>query len=104
MVYFKATQKSTPIGVSVSGTIDQKTFMKKIRGFFSNYIPVFQQYNYFKTQGPIPTSTRRRHQMGVDDHRLLFLQICETNSETRFSLKFVNDEPSLRKLAFVSFL
>jgi len=43
--------------------------------------------------------------VGVDDHRLLFRQTCETNSETRFSLKFVNvgDEPILLKLVFVSF-
>jgi len=34
MVYLKAIQKSTPIGVSVSGTIDQKTYMKKFRRLF----------------------------------------------------------------------
>jgi len=28
MVYFKAIQKITPTGVSVSGTIDQKTYLK----------------------------------------------------------------------------
>jgi len=32
MVYLKAIQKSTPIGVSVSGTIGQKTNLKKFRG------------------------------------------------------------------------
>ena len=66
---------------------------------------VFQRYNYFWNQAPIPPSTRRRHQVCVDDRRPLFQQTCETNSETRFSLKFVNvgDEPNLLKLAFVSF-
>ena len=35
MVYLKAIQKSAPMGVSVSGTTDQKTYLKKIRGGFS---------------------------------------------------------------------
>jgi len=39
MVYLKAIQKSTPIGVSVSGTIDQKTHLKKVRGGFSPLSP-----------------------------------------------------------------
>ena len=39
----------------------------------------------------MPISTRRRHQaMCVDDHKPLFRQIGETNSETRFLLKLVN--------------
>jgi len=32
MVYLKAIQKSAPMGVSVSGTTDQKTYLKKFRG------------------------------------------------------------------------
>jgi len=32
MVYLKAIQKSAPTGVSVSGTTDQKTYLKKLRG------------------------------------------------------------------------
>jgi len=51
---------------------------------------VFNDITIFKNQAPIPTSTRRRPQVGVDEHRLLFRQTCETNSETRFSLIFVN--------------
>jgi len=39
MVYLKAIQKSTPIGVSVSGTIGQKTNLKKFRGGFSPFSP-----------------------------------------------------------------
>jgi len=31
MVYLKAVQKSAPMGVSVSGTTDQKTYQKKFR-------------------------------------------------------------------------
>jgi len=30
MVYLKAIQKTTPMDVSVSGTIDQKTYLKTI--------------------------------------------------------------------------
>jgi len=48
---------------------------------------VFSTIWVFWNKSPIPTSTRRRHQVGVD--RLLVRQTCETNSETRFSLKFV---------------
>jgi len=32
MVYLKAIQKITPMDVSVSGTIDEKTYLKKFRG------------------------------------------------------------------------
>jgi len=32
MVYLKAIQKSAPMGVSVSGTTDQKMYLKKFRG------------------------------------------------------------------------
>jgi len=66
---------------------------------------VFQRYNYFYNQAPIPTSARRRHQVCVEDHTSLFLQTCETNSETRLSLKLVDvgDEPNLLQLAFASF-
>jgi len=32
MVYLKAIQKSAPMGVSVSGTTDLKTYLKKFRG------------------------------------------------------------------------
>ena len=35
MVYLKAIQKSAPMGVSVSGTTDQKMYLKKFRGGFS---------------------------------------------------------------------
>jgi len=40
-----------------------------------------------------------------DDHKPLFRQTCETNSETRLSLKSVKvgDEPNLLKLVFASF-
>jgi len=39
MVYLKAIQKSAPMGVSVSGTNDQKTYLKKFRGGFSPLDP-----------------------------------------------------------------
>jgi len=32
MVYLKAMQKITPMDVSVSGTIDRKTYLKKLKG------------------------------------------------------------------------
>jgi len=32
MVYLKAIQESAPMGVSMSGTADQKTYLKKFRG------------------------------------------------------------------------
>jgi len=32
MVYLNGIQKITPMDVSVSGTIDQKTYLKKFRG------------------------------------------------------------------------
>jgi len=35
MVYLKAMQTIPPMDVSLSGTIDQKTFLKKFRGGFS---------------------------------------------------------------------
>jgi len=35
MVYLKTIQKITPMDVSVSGTIDQKTYVKKFRRGFS---------------------------------------------------------------------
>jgi len=38
MVYLKAIQKS-PMSVSVSGTTDQKTYLKKFRGGFSPLRP-----------------------------------------------------------------
>jgi len=53
MVYLKAVQKSAPMGVSVSGTTDQKTYLKKFRGGISplsspldplipNYVRVYE--------------------------------------------------------------
>jgi len=39
MVYLKAIQKSAPMGVSVSGTTNQKTYLKKFRGGFSPLTP-----------------------------------------------------------------
>jgi len=74
---------------------------------FSNYIPLrscFQQYNYFYKQELKPTSTRTQHQVCVNDHRPLFRQSCETNSETWFSLKFVNvsDKWNLLKLVCIN--
>jgi len=45
MVYLKAIQKSTPIGVSVSGNIDQKTYLKKFRGGFSPLSPPGSAYD-----------------------------------------------------------
>ena len=39
MVYLKAIQKSVPMGVSVSGTTDQKTYLKKFKGGFSPLAP-----------------------------------------------------------------
>jgi len=39
MVYLKAIQKITPMEVSVSGTIDQKTYLKKFKGGFSPLSP-----------------------------------------------------------------
>jgi len=32
MVYLKVIQKITPMDISVSGTIDQETYLKKFRG------------------------------------------------------------------------
>jgi len=39
MVYLKAIQKITIVDVSVSGTIDQKTYLKKFRGGLSTLSP-----------------------------------------------------------------
>jgi len=39
MVYLRAIQKITTMNVSVSGTIDQKTELKKFRGGFSPLSP-----------------------------------------------------------------
>ena len=38
MVYLKTIQKITPMNVSVSGTIDQKTYLKKFRGASAPWI------------------------------------------------------------------
>jgi len=40
MVYLKAIQKITSMNVSVSVTIDQKTYLKKFRGVFSFLSPL----------------------------------------------------------------
>jgi len=45
MVYLKAIQKSTPIGVSVSGTTDQKTYLKKFRGASAPLAPPGSAYD-----------------------------------------------------------
>jgi len=39
MVYLKAIQKITPMDVSVSGTIDQKRYLKKFRGVSAPLAP-----------------------------------------------------------------
>jgi len=39
MVYLKAIQKITPMDVSVSRAIDEKTYLKKFRGGFSPLSP-----------------------------------------------------------------
>jgi len=39
MVYLKAIQKSALMGVSVSGTTDKKTYLKKFRGSQPPYPP-----------------------------------------------------------------
>jgi len=39
MVYLQAIQKSAPMGVSVSGTTDEKTYLKKFRGGFRPLSP-----------------------------------------------------------------
>jgi len=39
MVYLKTIQKITPVDVSLSRTIDQKTYLKKFRGGFSPLSP-----------------------------------------------------------------
>jgi len=40
MVYLKAIQKSAPMGVSVSGTTDQKTYLKKFMGASAPLAPL----------------------------------------------------------------
>jgi len=45
MVYLKAIQKSAPMGVSVSGTTDQKTYLKKFMGVFSPLNPPGSAYD-----------------------------------------------------------
>ena len=40
MVYFKAMQKITPMGVSVSGTINQKTYLKNFGGASAPVAPL----------------------------------------------------------------
>jgi len=72
---------------------------QKLFFFFQLHTAVklfFNDIIIFKTMASIPTSTRRRHQVCIDDHRSLFQQTCETNSEARFSLQSVNvgDEPN----------
>jgi len=39
MIYVKPIQKITPMDVSVSGTIDRKTYLKKFRGGFRHLAP-----------------------------------------------------------------
>jgi len=39
LVHFKAIQKITPMDVSVSGTIDQKTYLKKLKGVSAPLAP-----------------------------------------------------------------
>jgi len=59
---------------------------QKLFWFFQLHtiVKLFFNTNYFQNQARIPTSTRTRHQvMCVDDHKPLFRQTCETNSETR---------------------
>jgi len=46
MVYLKAIQKSAPMGVSVSGTTDQKTYLKKFRGASAPLVPPGSAYEY----------------------------------------------------------
>ena len=52
MVYLKAIQKSAPKGVSVSGTTDQKTYLKKFRAGFSPLIPSGSAYDCAATNVP----------------------------------------------------
>jgi len=44
MVYLKAIQKSVPMGVSVSGTTDQKTYLKKFRRASAPFNPPGSAY------------------------------------------------------------
>jgi len=50
MVYLKAIQKSAPMGVSVSGTTDQKTYLKKFMGVFSPLNPLDPPMTHGKEQ------------------------------------------------------
>ena len=95
IAYWAETSTAVECDSSLSGCPNQilQICVWRQQKFFSNYIPLwtcFSTMELFLNQTPIPNSTRRRHQVGVDDHRLLVRQTCETNSETRFSLKFVN--------------
>jgi len=45
MVYLKAIQTSAPMGVSVSGTTDQKTYLKKFRGASALLAPPGSAYD-----------------------------------------------------------
>jgi len=44
MVYLKTIQKITPMDISVSGTIDQKTYLKKFRGTSAPLAPPGSAY------------------------------------------------------------
>jgi len=44
MVYLKAIQKSAPMGDSVSGTSDQKMYLKKFRGASTPLAPPGSAY------------------------------------------------------------
>ena len=44
MIYLKAVQKITPMDVSVSGTIDEKTYLKNLGGRFSPLTPPGSAY------------------------------------------------------------
>jgi len=44
MVYLKAVQKSAPMSVSVSGTTDQKTYLKQFRGVSAPLAPPGSAY------------------------------------------------------------
>ena len=45
MVYLKVIQKSAPMGVSVSGTTDQKTYLKNFRGGSAPLAPPGSAYD-----------------------------------------------------------
>ena len=50
MVYFKAMQKITPMDVSVSGTIDQKTYLKNLEGDLVPSAPPGSAYEHTVVQ------------------------------------------------------